>query len=371
MTKLVYRIAAATAIALALLVCTAVADQERRRIGQEAAVVDHLKDGDELNAPLAVLIEHGRKLFGANWTEQDGAGRPFTTGAGEPLLDRANPLRDARRFNRLSGPDANSCQGCHNKPHGLAGGAGDFVTNGVELAERLDFVTFDRAASASSPSLATLGNARSTPGLFGAGYVEMLAREMTQDLQQTRDTIRPGQSKPLVSKGISFGTLARRRDGTWITERVEGLPPQSLDSTSTAPTPSLIIRPWHQSASAVSLREFTNKAYNRHHGIQTSERFGVDTDPDGDGVTNEMTRADVTAVTLFQATLPVPGRVIPNDPDVERAIATGERRLQQDSLQRLPRAGAASEPQGLEVLGAGSVQSARQPPRRRSAQRRR
>src|SRR5438445_5039461 len=31
--------------------------------------------------------------------------------------------------------------------------------------------------------------------------------------------------------------------------------------------------------------------------------------PDGDGFMNELTRADVTAVTLFQATMAVPGRV--------------------------------------------------------------
>ena len=89
--------------------------------------------------------------------------------------------------------------------------------------------------------------------------------------------------------------------------------------------PSLVIRPWHQSGSSVSLREFTNTAYNRHHGIQTTERFGVGTDPDGDGVKNEMTRGDVTAVIAFLATLPVPGRVIPNDRDVERAVLAGER----------------------------------------------
>jgi hypothetical protein len=57
----------------------------------------------------------------------------------------------------------------------------------------------------------------------------------------------------------------------------------------------------------VSLREFTNNAFNHHHGIQSTERFGKDTDPDGDGHMNEMTRADVTAATLFQAQLPVPG----------------------------------------------------------------
>src|SRR5205807_5495905 len=139
------------------------------------------------------------------------------------------------------------------------------------------------------------------------------------------DSIAPGQSKRLVSKRISFGTLARRADGTWNTRGVEGLPPQCLRTTPAGTGPSLVIRPWHQSGSVLSLREFTNTAYNQHHGIQTAERFGAAADPDRDGVVNEMTRADVTAVTLFQAALPVPGRVIPADPDVERAVMRGER----------------------------------------------
>jgi hypothetical protein len=128
-----------------------------------------------------------------------------------------------------------------------------------------------------------------------------------------------------VTKGVSFGTLARRADGSWDTRRVEGLPPQSLARSGPAGKPSLIIRPWHQSGSSVSLRDFTNSAFNRHHGIQTTERFGVNTDPDGDAVKNEMTRGDVTAVTIFEATLPVPGRVIPNDPQSERGILDGEK----------------------------------------------
>jgi CxxC motif-containing protein (DUF1111 family) len=64
---------------------------------------------------------------------------------------------------------------------------------------------------------------------------------------------------------------------------------------------------------------------NHHHGMQSEERFGQNTDPDGDGVVNELTVADLTAISLFQATLPVPGRVIPNDPAVENAIWTGEK----------------------------------------------
>jgi hypothetical protein len=42
-------------------------------------------------------------------------------------------------------------------------------------------------------------------------------------------------------------------------------------------------------------------------------------------VVNELTVADITAVSLFQATMAVPGRVIPDDPAVERAILNGER----------------------------------------------
>lgn len=152
----------------------------------------------------------------------------------------------------------------------------------------------------------------------------MVARQITNDLRRTRNSTLPGQSRPLRSKGISFGTLARRADGTWDTRRVEGLPPQSLLARTAAEQPSLVVRPWQHSGTTVSLRELTATSLNQHHGIQATERFGVNTDPDDDGVMNELTRADVTALTLFQATLQVPGRVIPNDREIERAVLAGE-----------------------------------------------
>ncbi|MEZ4637096.1 MAG: hypothetical protein R2856_19450 [Caldilineaceae bacterium] len=80
----------------------------------------------------------------------------------------------------------------------------------------------------------------------------------------------------------------------------------------------------------------TNGAFNHHHGMQAlAERFGDDVDADGDGVVNELNRADISAVVLYQATLPVPGRVIPNDPLVEQAILDGERLFHPDGLRRL------------------------------------
>jgi hypothetical protein len=110
---------------------------------------------------------------------------------------------------------------------------------------------------------------------------------------------------------------------TWNTSQIVGLPAPSLKTSGTT-APSLIILPYHQAGSVASIRQFTNNALNHHHGMQSEERFGLDADPDGDGFTNELTVADVTAISLYQATLPVPGRVIPNDPAAERANRSGE-----------------------------------------------
>ena len=304
------------------------------RIGQEISVAEHLAEGDEFTISLQDLLGHGRLLFAANWTRQEGGGRPLTKGTGAPLSDASAPLVFPRNFNRVSAPDANSCAGCHNAPFGIVGGGGDIVANVFVLGHRFDFATMnlipdgfvtkgttDEAGVA--VNLQSIGNSRNTLGMFGSGYIEMLARQMTADLQAIRDSIPIGGAAPLVSKRLSFGTLARTGANTWNTSGGTGLQASSLTGTP----PNLIIRPFHQAGAVISLRQFTNNAMNHHHGIQPTERFGVGADPDGDGFVNEMTEADVTAATIFQATMAVPGRVIPNDRAIERAIALGERRF--------------------------------------------
>jgi cytochrome c peroxidase len=228
--------------------------------------------------------------------------------------------------------DANSCGSCHNVP--LPGGGGHFTANAVLIGQRFDFLTFDHADTVplrgalderGQPTKLQSFNSRATIGMFGAGFVEMLARQITEDLRAVRDATGAGQVRVLSSKGISYGSIARRSDGTWDTAGVEGISATSLVSTGASDPPSLVIRPFHQSGTVISIREFTNNAFNHHLGMQSTERFGSGTDPDGDGFENELTRADVTAAALFQATLPVPGRVIPNDPAIERAVRAGER----------------------------------------------
>src|SRR5499427_4303956 len=301
------------------------------QIGREVAIPAHLQDGEEFNLPVTLLIQFGAKLFNAKFTVQEGAGRPLSKGTGAPLSDLSSPLVFPRNFDRLSSPDSNSCPGCHNAP--IPGGGGDRVTEVFVLAQRFDHLTFDhadgiatRGAVDESGQFVTLDNAtndRKTIGMSGSGFIEMLARQMTADLRAELDGTPPGNSQQLMSKGVSFGTLTHNADGTWNTSQVQGLSAPSLASNGTTP-PSLIIRPLHQVGSVVSLRQFSNNAFNHHHGMQSEERFGLNADPDGDGFTNELTVADLTAVSLFQATMSVPGRVIPNDPAVERANLKGE-----------------------------------------------
>jgi hypothetical protein len=300
-------------------------------IGREVAIPRHLQEGEEFGQSLRQLIQFGERLFVANWTSQEGGGRPLTTGTGAPLLDPGRPLVFPRNFNRVSAPDANSCAGCHNAPFGVPGGGGDIVANVFVLAQRLDFVTFDPTDPGDErglqPTLESVGNSRATLGMFGSGFIEMLARQISIDLRRIRDAVPPGGARRLSSKGLDFGVIARRPDGTWDVSGVQGLPAPSLATTGAANPPSLLIRPFHQAGNVVSLRQFSVNAFNHHHGIQAVERFGSGTDPDGDGFANEMTSADVTAVSLFQATMAVPGRVIPRDRHIEAAIAAGEQRF--------------------------------------------
>jgi hypothetical protein len=123
-------------------------------------------------------------------------------------------------------------------------------------------------------TLQSIGNSRNTLGMFGSGYIEMLARQITRKLQTLRDGLAPGQRVALAAYGIDFGSLARRPDGAWDTSGLEGLPPPSVKSSGPLDPPSLLILPFHQAGAAVSLRQFTNTALSgsAEHALRTGLR---------------------------------------------------------------------------------------------------
>jgi mono/diheme cytochrome c family protein len=263
----------------------------------------HRLDGD-------AVLARGEQLFRGRFVAEDGAGRPYATQAIVPT-QRRRPAE--HRLQRLSGPDATSCGGCHHDP--VLGGAGDFAVNAFvsEGFTSADFDTLDPQFS----------NERGTPHLFGAGLVELLAREMTLDLHAQRAgalaAARTHGAKvrvALVTKDVAFGHLTAHADGSVDLGEVEG-----IDA-------DLVLRPFSHKGVIPSLRHFTVTALNAHHGIQPTERFGArwtgGADFDRDGVPDEIGAADVTALVAFQAALPPPLPVRPEDARWQAAAERGE-----------------------------------------------
>ena len=250
-----------------------------RQLGDMPAIPIHMNEADieSGRVPFDDVAKYGEKLFTTAFNRLDGAGKP---GIG---------------MVRTTGPDAHSCVSCHNRP--VPGGGGDFPTNVFVMGE----------------------NERMTVSLFGSGPIEILAREMTRELQGIRlVTINHAYlcscnvPAHLTAKGIDFGDIIAHGDGKVDTSGVHGV------------SGDLVIRPFHQNGAAVSLRQFTNEGMNQHLGLQSQELFGIDTDPDGDGVKNELTVGDITSIVLFQAQLGTPGRKLPEDPVRRKGAEEGE-----------------------------------------------
>jgi hypothetical protein len=257
------------------------------------------------------MVHDGELLFRTRFNRLDGAGRPAATGDSTPT---PRVIREAERLSRASGPDALSCDGCHNQP--IVGGAGDFVANVFVGAHFLDPPTL---------SLSTeLTNERNTLSIIGDGAIEMLAREMTLELRTQREIGRlkaRAESRELVvsllAKGVDFGRILIHSDGTFDQSHLEG-----IDN-------DLVVKPFGVKGVAVSLREFSIAALNQHHGIQATERFGWERtgrrDFDEDGVEEEFSIGQVTALVLFQASLPPPPRAIPHEKVEQEDYEYGER----------------------------------------------
>jgi hypothetical protein len=255
------------------------------------------------------LRKEGERLFTGRFTERDGVGRPFATQAIIPTKRKRPPENG---FFRTAGMDANACSACHNQPR--IGGAGDFVTN-VFVSEGFESADFDSL----DPQFS---NERGSNHLFGAGLIELLAREMTADLgairrqalAEARRTGKPAKAE-LLTKGVHFGAIIAAPDGVVDLTRIEG-----VDT-------DLVIRPFGQKGVMTSLRQFTVNALNHHHGMQPAERFGIrwtgERDHDGDGHNDEISEGDVSAMVTWQAGLQPPVENMPDTADWRQAAANG------------------------------------------------
>ena len=302
------------AVALVLLQCfTAAVPAIAEERWSERAIVDHTDRGEftgKLDTDaLRALVAIGERLFAAKFTDLDGAGRPMATQA---ILPTKRKRQAAQRFQRIAGLDANACSSCHNDP--IAGGAGHFTVNAF-VAEGFTFPDLDTTDQQFS-------NERNTNHLMGSGLVELLAREMTQELHgQRREALRNARQTDspveavLSAKGVDFGRLIAFPDGTIDAAAIDGI------------DPDLVIRPFGQKGVMTSLRQFTINALNHHHGMQAGERFGSrwtdDADFDEDGVATEITVGDVSALVAWQATRKPPVQIEAESADWAAAAVRG------------------------------------------------
>jgi hypothetical protein len=304
------RVAAVAFLQVGLAAAAVAADEPWAERTQALGATATMPRGVLSKDQLEVLTSTGKDLFEAHFTTLDGVGRPQATQAIDPTR-RRHPREQV--FFRTAGPDAGSCAACHNQP--ASGGAGDFVANvfASEGFESADFDSLDPQFSSE----------RGTNHLFGAGLVELLAREMSDELQSIRTrALSQARSSgttvrlPLEAKGVDFGHVSADPDGSVNLDELDG-----VDT-------DLVIRPFTQKGVMTSLRQFTINALNQHHGMQADERFGPrwtgSDDFDGDGKAAEISSADVSALVAWQATLPAPVQMIPEAGGWAEAAARGE-----------------------------------------------
>ena len=251
------------------------------------------------------LYEAGRLIFEHEYSFADGLGDGESRDAASPFL--------RVHTGRYGGPETTSCTSCHWR--GGVAGAGALQDN--------SFIQGDG-------DLVTSADARNPPPLHGAGVVQALAREMSQELGQIRDQLvrrardeRRAVEGRLVAKGVDFGVLRVSASGGIDSTGIEGI------------DPDLVIRPFGWKGTVATLREFVIESLQVHFGIQSEdlvarhrrepdpELVGPGTDPDdpdNDGKTAELTAGQLTALISFLAVQELPEN---RTPDRMRDPVTG------------------------------------------------
>jgi len=235
------------------------------------------------------IFELGDELFDTDFNSLDGGGANVGNGMRFTRVPRADLKGETQWAShkpfRHTGPNAQSCTACHNQP--FEDGAGSAAMNVVR----------DPTGSGQIDKFIT----RNTPHLFGIGGLQRLAEEMTNDLHRIRieaglDAKQQNEAvtRTLVAKGVNFGEITARPDGGIDLSKISGL------------SDDLVIKPLQWKGTDATIRKFTRDAAHRELGVQAVELVGDGVDGDFDGVVDEMTVGDVTAMALYLAGQPRP-----------------------------------------------------------------
>ncbi len=305
--QIIQMIAIGTLFSQSIIVADALVGEGPRLKAKDRVTQDQII-ANELT--LQEIRRAGLLIFATPFSKADGYG----DGPHDPLVadNRAAAagnrptLQGNGTFLRVNGLDAQSCQECHGVvsnrtvPATLGiGGVAGITSNAMFQSDAIDVADtdFDGAASFT-------GRMINPPFLYGAGGVELLAREMTDDLQNAKKRAldRPGQVMRLVTKGVDFGEIVADVDGVLDTSALEGI------------DEDLVIRPFGRKGDHASVRQFAVGALSFHMGMQAVEAFGgPDADDDNDGVSNEMSVGDLSSLSIFLTNMERPVEYRPGE----------------------------------------------------------
>jgi hypothetical protein len=231
----------------------------------------------------AEVFEAGEGLFHTAYNGLDGVGIARVPGG--PAVHRFSPTPPG---GQLLAPSSQSCGGCHNLP--VAGAAGLSQTNVVNDTELDGLPPF---------------NTRSTTSVFGDGLLQLLAQEITVELQAIRESAAeearqtPGTAveRALTAKGVDYGVIGATADAAGeMTFDLSGL--SGVD-------PDLVVRPIGWKGTIPNVRMLVFAAASMAMGMQAEEFVwrvpggAENPDLDEDGVERELSVGDITAMTAY------------------------------------------------------------------------
>lgn len=213
-------------------------------------------------------------------------------------------------FLRVNGLDAQTCLECHTitsnatVPATLGvGGVGGISQNPMPGTAFIDVSDSEQNGFARMN-----GRMINPPFLFGSGGVELVGLEMTQELQELKAfaVANPGTVVELETKGVYFGSIVYE-NGELNVDNIEGI------------DEDLVVRPFGRKGEFETIRNFDVGATAFHFGMQSVEHFGDNQDQDGDGVFDELTLGDLSALSIFNTTQDRPFE-LPRDAEGRRGF---------------------------------------------------
>jgi len=264
----------------------------------------------------AALFDVGDFLFETVYKVEDGMGNALN-GLPAGTNPRPNFRNPPVHFAAFGAPEAQSCLTCHNA--GGDDGAGDKLHDIFQIGDGVN---------------QSSGVQRNAPVVLGNGFRQQIGIEMTADLQSQLAAAKASAAstgaavtKALSTKGISFGQLIAKPDGSVDTTGVVG-----VDA-------DLVVKPFGWKGREATLRRFVEGGFRVHFGMQTSPSIakncaapnpntfgnGPDChDPDGDGVIDEITEGQLSAMAVYMGLRETPVRVPAFSPTEQARAAAGE-----------------------------------------------